>query len=71
MKLNRRFGRQCFVNIQYRKISQARNRDETCSKHSLLQETNMKQLESRASLFFDLEDGGDTFLRNVALNERR
>jgi hypothetical protein len=53
LKVNRRFGGTCRLHLQGRIISQARNQQESRSARYLLR------------LFFDPEDGGDMFLRNV------
>jgi hypothetical protein len=58
LKFNRRFGETYRLHLQCRKMSRARNQRES-----------RWQAENSAgfflSLFFDTEDGGDMFFRNV------
>jgi hypothetical protein len=55
-KVNQRSGGTCRLHFQGRRISQARNQGEECGK-----------LHARflLGLFFDTENGGDMFFRNV------
>jgi hypothetical protein len=57
LKVNRRFGGTWRLHLQGRRISQARNQPAllaTCFHAGVV-----------LDLFFDLEDGGDIFIRNV------
>jgi hypothetical protein len=54
LKVNRLFGGTSLLHLQGRKICQARNQLATCFHAAFL-----------LLIFFDPEDGGDMFLRNV------
>jgi hypothetical protein len=57
LSVNRRHGKTYRLNLQCRRISRARNQRESGWQAELFL--------IRTGLFFDTEDGGDTFLRIV------
>jgi phosphate starvation-inducible membrane PsiE len=61
LKYIRRFGGTCSLNLECRRISQARNQREAVSKESILYAGFL------LGLLVYLEDRADTFLRNVGL----
>jgi hypothetical protein len=58
MKVNRRFGGTCHLNLQGQRIDQERNHREADSKQT-------SKLVYCLGLFFGPEDRGDMFLRKV------
>jgi hypothetical protein len=60
LNVNRHFGGTCRLHLHGRRISQARDQHEECSKQSQQAHTNFL-----LSLLLNPEDGGVMFLRNV------
>jgi hypothetical protein len=63
LQANRYFGEARCLHLQDRKISQARNQHEAVGKQS--RASHLLHVYILLRLFFDPEDGGDLFLRNV------